>query len=184
MDTPGPKLCPNIASIKQRTTPPAIDQQSSHRSSRGGSPGFAPARYTSCVFSCIRLCTFPPEGRSSRLISLNPIHHIDCRHALQRAYPGPSPLRYTVTRTRLIPKPTFQPQASIVIPPRLNPACRWGYAGDPSSQFRVLRPQSLHWLLMRFLGQMLDPSLALFTLALGRLWVQGVTACHSLSAFG
>ena len=27
-----------------RLTPPAIDQQSSHRSSRGGPPGFAPAR--------------------------------------------------------------------------------------------------------------------------------------------
>ena len=32
-----------------RLTPPAIDQQSSHRSSRGGPPGFAPAR---CLSSC------------------------------------------------------------------------------------------------------------------------------------
>ena len=34
VDTPGPKLCLNIASIKQRTTPLAIDHQSSYRSSR------------------------------------------------------------------------------------------------------------------------------------------------------
>ena len=44
VDTPDPKLCPNIASIKQRTSPPATDTQRSLRSERG-TPRSAPMHY-------------------------------------------------------------------------------------------------------------------------------------------
>ena len=44
VDTPDPKLCPNIASIKQRTSPPATDTQRSLRSERG-TPRSAPMHH-------------------------------------------------------------------------------------------------------------------------------------------
>ena len=44
VDTPDPKLCPNIASIKQRTSPPATDTQRGLRSERG-TPRSAPMHY-------------------------------------------------------------------------------------------------------------------------------------------
>ena len=107
------------------------------------------------------MCTLPPVIHRAQPESY-PSHRLQA--FLQRGYPRPSPLPYTVTR---IPKARI-PATSInchpskaksYMPQRLcgRPSSMKGRNQQMSSQIRALRRQSLCWLLMRSWGQMLDP---------------------------